>query len=136
MHASVSSPMKAPASDPGLAATRRRNTGLDIMERLRAQGEGMTFNAMLVFMYVSENEGINVTDLARMCRMTEATASRSARALATADSPSALPPSLGLLELRQDPYDGRGRMVYLTALGKKLAGDIDASIRNAITIAD
>lgn len=134
MHISVSSPMMAPVGNPELAAMRRRNTGLDIMERLRAQGEGMTFNAMLVFMYVAENEGVNVTDLARMCRMTEATASRSARALATANSPSALPPSLGLLELRQDPYDGRGRMVYLTPLGKKLAAEIDASIRNATTI--
>ena len=136
MHVSVSGPMMAPVSNAELSATRRRNTGLDIMERLRAQGDGMTFNAMLVFMYVAENEGINVTDLARMCRMTEATASRSARALATPQSLSALPPSLGLLELRQDPYDGRGRMVYLTAAGKTLAGEIDASIRNAITIGD
>lgn len=134
MHVSVPGRMMGTASNPDLAATRRRNTGLDIMERLRAQGDGMTFNAMLVFMYVAENEGVNVTDLARMCRMTEATASRSARALATPDSPSALPPSLGLLELRQDPYDGRGRMVYLTALGKKLSAEIDASIRNAVTI--
>lgn len=136
MRASVSGPMMGPNPSPGLAATRRRNTGLDIMERLRAQGEGMTFNAMLVFMYVAENEGVNVTDLARMCRMTEATASRSARALATPETPSALPPSLGLLELRQDPYDGRGRMVYLTPMGKSLAAEIDASIRNAVTIGD
>ena len=126
--------MMAPASNPGLAATRRRNTGLDIMERMRAQGEGMTFNAMLVFMYVAENEGVNVTDLARMCRMTEATASRSARALAAPGTEAALPPSLGLLEMRQDPYDWRGRMLYLTALGKSLSTEIDASIRSAVAI--
>ena len=116
------------------AATRRRNTGLDIMERLRAQSDGMTFNAMLVFMYVAENEGVNVTDPARMCRMTEATASRSARALTIPGSPAALPPSLGLLELRQDPYDGRGRMLYLTPKGRALCAEIDASIRSAVTI--
>lgn len=136
MYSSVSSRMTVSASSPAVAATRRRNAGLDIMERLRAQGEGMTFNAMLVFMYVAENEGVNVTDLARMCRMTEATASRSARALASPGTQAALPPSFGLLELRQDPYDGRGRMLYLTTAGKRLAGEIDTTIRSAVTIAD
>ena len=101
---------------------------------MRAQGDGMTFNAMLVWMYVAENEGINVTDLARLCRVTEATASRSARALAAPGTTGALPPSLGLLELRPDPYDGRGRLLYLTATGRKLRDTIDASIRDGVTI--
>ena len=113
---------------------RRRNTGLDIMERLRAQGEGMTFNAMLVFMYVAENEGINVSDLARICRMTEATASRSARAQAAPGVPGGLPPSLGLLELHPDPHDGRGRLLYLSEKGRKLRDSIDGVIREARTI--
>ena len=126
----------APAAVNEVEATRRRNTGLDIMERMRSQGEGMTFNAMLVFMYVAENQGVNVSDLARMCRMTEATASRSARALATAESPAALPPSLGLLELRLDPNDGRGRLLFLTPLGTGLRDAIDRSILGAVTIAD
>jgi DNA-binding MarR family transcriptional regulator len=124
----------APDSNP--VALRRRNAGLDIMERLRAQGDSMTFNAMLVFMYVAENEGINVSDLARICRMTEATASRSARALAPAGVPGSLPPSLGLLELRPDPHDGRGRLLYLTTTGRKLRDQIDATIRDGVTIGD
>ena len=118
------------------APPRRRNVVLDTMERLRAYGDGMTFNAMLVFMYVAENEGINVSELAQICRLTEATASRSARALASPDSPGAMPPSLGLIELRQDPYDGRGRLLYLTALGRKLREKIDESIRGGQTITD
>ena len=124
-------PVEAPA-----ATMRRRNTGLDIMERLRAQGEGMTFNAMLVFMYVAENEGINVSDLARVCRLTEATASRSARALATRDAPGALPPYIGLLDLRPDPHDGRGRLLVLSDRGRELRDQIDTVIREARTIAD
>lgn len=115
---------------------RQRNTGLDIMERLRAQGEGMTFNAMLVFMYVAENEGINVSDLARICRMTEATASRSARAQAAPGVPGGLPPYLGLLELRPDPYDGRGRLLYLSDKGKELRDKIDGVIRESRTISE
>lgn len=104
------------------------------MERLRALGDGMTFNAMLVFMYICENEGINVSELAQVCRMTEATASRSARALAAPGAPGALPPSLGLVELRQDPFDGRGRLLFLTAAGRKLRDAVDESIRAAVTI--
>lgn len=126
--------MSEAASELPSATMRRRNTGLDIMERMRAQGDGMTFNAMLVFMYVAENEGINVTDLARVCRLTEATASRSARSLAAQGSQGALPPSLGLLDLRADPLDGRGRQLYLSATGRKLRDVIDQAIRSAITI--
>ncbi len=114
---------------------RRRNAVLDIMERLRGFGDGMTFNAMLVFMYVAENEGINVSELAQICRMTEATASRSARALASPDSPGALPPSVGLLELRPDPFDGRGRLLFLTAAGRKFRDRIDDTISRGVTIA-
>jgi len=122
----------SPASAP--APTRRRNAVLDTMERLRDLGDGMTFNAMLVFMYVAENEGINVSELAQICRMTEATASRSARALAAPESPGALPPSLGLVELRQDPFDGRGRLLFLTAAGRRLRDKIDETIRRADVI--
>ena len=124
--------MISPAPVP---VSRRRNAVLDSMERLRAIGEGMTFNAMLVFMYVAENEGINVSELAQICRMTEATASRSARALAPPDAPGALPPSLGLIELRQDPFDGRGRLLFLTAAGRRLREKIDETIRRGDTIA-
>jgi len=113
---------------------RRRNVVLESMERLRAYGDGMTFNAMLVLMYVAENEGINVSELAQICRLTEATASRSARALASPESPGAMPPALGLIELRQDPYDGRGRLLYLTAAGRKLRDRLDETIRGAQTI--
>lgn len=116
-------------------ASRRRNAVLETMERLRALGDGMTLNAMLVFMYVAENEGINVSELAQICRTTEATASRSARALAAPDSPAALPPALGLIELRQDPFDGRGRLLFLTAGGRRLRDSIDDAIRRGATIA-
>ncbi|MBX7250048.1 MAG: MarR family winged helix-turn-helix transcriptional regulator [Caulobacteraceae bacterium] len=126
--------MTVAAQETEPATMRRRNAGLDIMERLRAQGDGMTFNAMLVFMYVAENEGINVSDLARVCRVTEATASRSARALAAPGVQGALPPSLGLLELRPDPYDGRGRLLFLSATGRKLRDVIDQTIKDGVTI--
>ena len=133
---SVPDVMSTQAVETPAATMRRRNTGLDIMERLRAQGEGMTFNAMLVFMYVAENEGINVSDLARVCRMTEATASRSARAQAAPGVPGGLPPHLGLLELRPDPYDGRGRLLFLSDRGRELRDQIDTVIREARTIAE
>lgn len=122
------------SSASAAAPTRRRNSVLETMERLRALGDGMTFNAMLVFMYICENEGINVSELAQVCRMTEATASRSARALTAPNAQGALPPSLGLVELRQDPFDGRGRLLFLTNAGRKLRDAIDESIATAVTI--
>lgn len=113
---------------------RRRNTVLAAFELFRKQTPDLWINNVLTFLYVCENEGASVTEIAQVSRLLEATASRCIRSFAAPGSPGALKPALGLVELVEDPADGRGRLVYLTAKGRALAEQIDGLILDAVTI--
>jgi DNA-binding MarR family transcriptional regulator len=115
--------------------TRERNVVLEVLETLRDRDAGILLNSVIAFLYVAENEGIAVKDLAYLCRLNEATTSRAVRALAASNAPGALPPSLGLVVLVQNPRDARGRLIYLTDEGRALCRQIDTAILRAVTIA-
>ena len=90
---------------------------------------------MLAFLYVAENEGLNVKELSQLCRTTLATASRTSRSLAAPGSRDALPPYAGLLETRINVHDRRGRTLHLTDTGRALRDRIDQIIGEAVPIA-
>lgn len=117
-------------------ALRRRNAVLETLELFRTLEPGLWVNSIVAYLYVCENEGINVRELAYACRLNVPTASRSVRALAPPDAESALAPALGLVELRPDPNDGRGRRLFLTEQGRALRDRIDGVIRAAVPIAE
>ena len=113
---------------------RRRNSLLQLVEHFRTLDPEIVVNDILVFMYVCENEGLNITELARLARLTEATASRRARALASPDIPYPVAPSMGLVEIFQGE-DGRQRLLYLTEKGRELRATVDRLIAAAIPVA-
>jgi len=113
---------------------RRRNTILAGLEAFRRRTPDLWINNVLTFLYVCENEGINIKELAQVSRLSEATASRSIRSFASPKSPGALKPALGLIELVENPDDGRGRLIYLTEEGRRLAAELDGLIREVRTI--
>jgi len=115
--------------------SRERNAVLDVIEAFRDRDSTILLNSVVAFFYVAENEGIAVKELAYLCRLNEATMSRAVRALASPDAPGALPPSLGLVGMVQNPRDARGRLIYLTDEGRALSQSIDAAIRRGATIA-
>jgi DNA-binding MarR family transcriptional regulator len=98
---------------------RRRNSLLQALECFRAMDPGLVITDLLVFLYVCENEGLNVKELAQVSRLTEATASRRARALGEPEAPGAMAPAVGLLEAFQGD-DGRARLIYLTEKGRRV----------------
>lgn len=114
---------------------RRRNTVLEAMERFRRLNEDLNISAVLAFLYICENEGLNMCELAQVCRIAEATASRVARRLASPTTPGALPPGAGLVELRTNPFDQRGKLLFLTPAGIALRDSIDGLIQEAVPIA-
>ena len=114
---------------------RRRNSALAVLELFRGMTTDLWINNVLTFLYVCENEGASVSEIAQVARLLEATASRSIRSFAEPDAPGAMKPALGLVELREDPDDGRGRLVYLTPKGRAVAERIDGLLRKAVTIA-
>lgn len=106
---------------------RRRNSLLQSLEQFRALDPGLVMTDLLVFLYVCENEGLNVKELAQVSQLTEATASRRARALGEPDAPGAMPPSVGLLEAFQGD-DARARLIYLTEKGRRMRDQLQRTI--------
>lgn len=115
---------------------RRRNSCLAAIEHMRRRHGDVRLTDAITFLYVCENEGINVRELAQLAGLTPSTASRAARRLASPDAPRALTPFLGLLELDRQTTDARGRTLTLTQAGRQLRQELDALIRMAVPILD
>lgn len=109
---------------------RKRNSVLQVLEDFRKMNPDVILTDLLVFLYVCENEGINVSELAQVARLTEATASRRSRALAPKDMPGAIAPSLGLIEAFEGE-DARQRVLFLTPAGRELRNRIADAIVEA-----
>ena len=98
---------------------------------MRALSEAATLKDVVAYLYVCENEGINLRELAQVCRFTDSTASRTAASLAAAGAPGALPPALGLIEVRRDSRDDRSRTLHLTEKGRRLRDRVELLIAEA-----
>src|SRR3954464_566076 len=116
------------------ARVRRRNSVLEAIEHMRSVEPRMNVTEMVVFFYVAENPGINIAELAQVAGLNMATASRSIRALADADTDGALPPHCGLIDIQPNPDDARGRILNLSDAGRMLCRQIDRVIRNAVPV--
>lgn len=115
----------------GRAPLRRRNSCLQALEEFRTLSDSVTLKHVVAFLYVCENEGINLRELAQVGGFTDSTASRTARALASPGAAGALPPALGLMDLRIDLRDDRSRTLHLTETGRRLRDRIDGVIAEA-----
>jgi DNA-binding MarR family transcriptional regulator len=113
---------------------RRRNSCLAAIEHMRRQHGDIRLTDAIAFLYVCENEGMNVRELAQLAGLTPSSASRAARRLATREAPRALAPFLGLIELDRQSTDRRGRTLTLTANGRQLRQEMDSLIQLATPI--
>lgn len=111
--------------------SRRRNALLEALELFRAEDPNTRLSTVLAFLYLCENEGFCVSELAAASGMTMATASRAARSLIAPGAPGALAPALGLAELR---HHGKIRALHLSAAGRELRDRLDETIVQATTI--
>ena len=74
----------------------------------------------LAFLYVCENEGLSVHELALAAGLTDSTASRAARALAE--------PDVGLAEIYVNAGNGAMLSVWLTPAGTALRDELDGGL--------
>jgi DNA-binding MarR family transcriptional regulator len=102
-----------------------------VLEEVRGLSPAATLKDVVAFLYVCENEGINLRELAQVCGFTDSTASRTAASLAAAGALGALPPALGLIELRRDSRDDRSRTLHLTDAGRRLLDRVERLIAEA-----
>jgi DNA-binding MarR family transcriptional regulator len=113
---------------------RPRNTVLACLHLFKALDPRVSVNEIMAFLYVCENEGLTVQDLAAVGRLTQSTASRSLRALGPADSEWSLQPALGLVRAYLHPNDGRSHVIQLTDRGLDMRERLDGLIRQAAPI--
>ena len=107
---------------------RRRNTLLEALELFRDIYPGVTIGNMISFLYVCENEGLTILDLAQLTGFYLATASRTIRTFLEPGAEGALPPELGLIEIAPSP---RGKAIHLTESGRRLRDELQAIIGEA-----
>ena len=101
---------------------------LRAVEAMRGLHKSLELSNILVFLYVCENEGLSVSELAQVTGYSKGTASRALRALLERDAPQSLPPGLGLVAFEGNPLDRRGKSIWLTERGVRLRSQIDESI--------
>jgi DNA-binding MarR family transcriptional regulator len=107
---------------------RRRDAVLAALETFRRIHPAISLTSVRAFLYVAENPGINVTELALACDLTDAGASRVARALAGPGIDRPLPPSLDLLACETNAIDPRERLLRLSPRGQALVERIEQLI--------
>ncbi len=113
------------------AIGRRRNTLLAGIVLLKKQAPDITLSEMLAFLYVAENPGVRVKELAVLMETTDATASRASRSLLQADEPGAREPGRGWLLMASNGREAVSRHLYLTEAGVELVQRLDALIESA-----
>jgi DNA-binding MarR family transcriptional regulator len=113
---------------------RPRDSLLEAVLALKALDARISVNEIVAFLYVCENEGLSVQELAYVAGLTQSTASRSLRSLGRAGSDWAQPPALGLVDAFLNPTDGRSHVVHLSDQGRGLRDKLDEMIRRGVTI--
>lgn len=116
---------------PDVVEPRRRNSVLDVLALYQALGAPGGLVSLVAFLYLCENEGLCISELAAVAGLNMAAASRAAHSLARSEDADGLTPAPGLVELRQT---GRVRALFLTQAGRDFRDRIDSRIRRAVTI--
>ncbi len=111
--------------------SRRRNTLLAALERLRQLDLPRGFHAIILFLYVCENEGVNISELAFIARMRIATVARIVKVLAGLVPEEPVPVTSILFECRECTEDRRVRFVHLSARGQVLRDELETLIAEA-----
>lgn len=102
---------------------------LEVLAEVERTAPGLSLGQLTMFLHVVKNEGVRVSDLACLCGVSDANASRGVRAMAAAGQPGTLGAAHGLVELLRGA-DGRARHLALTARGLGLADRLAAILHD------
>lgn len=101
----------------------------------RKTAPAMSMTHLVALLYIAENPGLAVSQLAELLGSTLATASRTARALAPHDMPGSLPPALGYARMMTRASQPNHRYLYLTDTGYELCSSLDEKLSRTLLIA-
>jgi DNA-binding MarR family transcriptional regulator len=113
---------------------RRRNSCLAVIETMRRSWGDVSLNEAVTFLYICENEGVNLSELIQLTGLSLSSASRASRRLLSKDAAHALPPALGLVAVAVQSTDKRSRVFFLTDAGRAARDEMNAIIAAAVPI--
>jgi DNA-binding MarR family transcriptional regulator len=101
------------------------------MEVFRDEDLPRSLTGLTLFLYVCENEGLTVSELAHVSRSGVAMTARVAKMLAGEVADAPVPPDRMIFEFRHAPEDKRLKFVHLTPRGRALRDRIEDIIAEA-----
>jgi DNA-binding MarR family transcriptional regulator len=108
------------------------NTLFAAVEAMRAACPKLTLRQAILFLYVCENEGLSLHELAFVSRVGDATTSRGVKMMSSED-PDLMPTPL--LRVQPHPADRRVVLISLTERGEALKAEIARAIDRRDVIA-
>lgn len=99
------------------------------LARLKERGADLNISQITAFLYVCENEGLNLSELASVMSVTNQVASYTVRGLLAPDQPRVIDPASGLVQTAVSESDGRALALSLTPRGVQLRNELDEIIR-------
>lgn len=108
------------------------NTLFAAVEAMRGAYPGFTLRQAILFLYVCENEGLSLHELAFISRLSDQTASRGVKILSS-EAPERI--AAPLLRVQQHPSDRRILNIYLSERGVALKDEISGEISRRCVIA-
>lgn len=113
---------------------RERNSVLACLECLRELHPDLGLMDVCILMLVAERPGVSVSEIESALGVAKLTVSRALRAFAGEDFQNALPPALGLIELRRTSPNGRSLSACLTSRGLRFVQELNARIERGAPI--
>lgn len=113
---------------------REQNSVLACLECLRELHPDLGLIDVCILMLVAERPGISVSEIESRLGVVKLTVSRALRAFAGAEFQNALPPALGLIELRRSSPNGRSLTAWLTGRGQQFVRELNAHIERGVQI--
>ncbi len=98
------------------------------LERMRDRGIDLNISQVTAFLYVCENEGLNLSELASVMSVTNQVASYTVRGLLGPDQPRSIEPAANLIRTAVSDCDGRALALSLTPRGAELRDELDVVI--------
>ncbi|HWE45527.1 MAG TPA: hypothetical protein VG407_05815 [Caulobacteraceae bacterium] len=113
---------------------RRRNTILAALELFRGEDLPRSLSSLLLLLYVCENEGLTVSELAQVTHTSVAMTARVVKMLAGEAPETPLAPDRCIFVLKDSPFDRRLKLVHLSLRGRMLCDRFEALIAEATPI--
>ena len=116
------------------APRRERDSLLAALELFREVEVPRSLTTLILFLYVCENEGLNVSELALAGGVQVAGAARLVKTLAGLVPEEPVSPDAVLFELTSTAADKRLRFIHLSARGRALRDRLEQLITRAVPI--